>query len=30
MPRDYDQGIYFMLGVLLAFYLLLPVIGARA
>jgi hypothetical protein len=28
MPRDYDQGIYFMLGVLLAFYLLLPMIGA--
>jgi hypothetical protein len=29
MPRDYHQGLYFMLGVLLVFYLLLPMIGAR-
>jgi len=30
MPRDYDQGIYFMLGVLLAFYVLVPLLGPHA
>jgi len=27
MPRDFEQGIYFLLGLLLAFYVLLPFLG---
>jgi hypothetical protein len=29
MPRNFEQGMYFMLGLLLAFYLLLPLIGVK-
>lgn len=29
MPRDYHQGLYFMLGLLLVFYVLVPLIEAR-
>lgn len=29
MPRDFHQGLFFMLGLLLAFYVLLPLIGAK-
>ena len=29
MPRDFSQGLHFMLGFLLAFYVLLPLLGVR-
>ena len=29
MPRDFSQGLFFMLGLLLAFYVLLPLLGVR-
>jgi hypothetical protein len=29
MPRDFHQGLFFMLGFLLAFYILLPLIGVK-
>ena len=29
MPRTFQQGLYFMLGFLLAFYVLLPFLGVR-
>jgi hypothetical protein len=29
MPRNFHQGLFFMLGLLLAFYVLLPLIGAK-
>jgi len=29
VPRNFEQGMYFMLGLLLAFYLLLPLIGVK-
>ena len=29
MPQTFVQGLYFMLGLLLAFYFLLPLIGAK-
>jgi hypothetical protein len=29
MPKDFNQGVCFMLGLLLAFYLLLPLIGGK-
>jgi len=29
MPRDHVQGLYFFLGLLLAFFLLVPFLGAR-
>ncbi len=29
MPRDFYQGLFFMLGLLLAFYILLPFIGVK-
>ena len=30
MPKNPTQGLYFMLGFLLAFYVLLPLLGANA
>lgn len=27
MPRDFNQGLFFMLGFLLVFYVLLPLLG---
>lgn len=27
MPRNFEQAVYFMLGLLLAFYVLLPFLG---
>jgi len=29
MPRDFNQGLFFMLGFLLAFYFLLPFLGVQ-
>lgn len=29
MPRDFTQGLFFMLGLLLAFYVLLPFLGVK-
>lgn len=29
MPRTFEQGLYFMLGLLLSFYVLLPLIGVK-
>jgi hypothetical protein len=29
MPRDFTQGLFFMLGFLLAFYVLLPFLGVK-
>jgi hypothetical protein len=29
MPRNFHQGLFFMLGFLLAFYVLLPLIGVK-
>jgi hypothetical protein len=29
MPRDFVQGLYFFLGLLLAFFLLVPFLAAR-
>ena len=29
MPRNFEQGMYFMLGLLLAFHVLLPLLGVR-
>jgi hypothetical protein len=29
MPQTFQQGLYFMLGLLLSFYALLPLIGAK-
>jgi hypothetical protein len=30
MPRDFNQGLFFLLGLLAAFYFLLPFLGGRA
>ncbi len=30
MPRDYVQGLYFLLGLLLAFFFLVPFLATRA
>jgi hypothetical protein len=29
MPRNFPQGLFFMLGLLLAFYVLLPFLGVK-